>query len=49
MVVAIAVIVAAVALIVLGLYNANISDKANDAADNVAMENARVITDNNNG
>jgi hypothetical protein len=49
MVVAIAVIVAAVALIVLGLYNANISDKANDAADNAAMENARVITDNNNG
>ena len=50
MVVAIAVIVAALALIALGLYNANSSEKANDAADNAAMDNARLITEpgNNN-
>ena len=50
MIVAIAVIVAALALIALGLYNANISEKANDAADNAAMDNVRLITElgNNN-
>ena len=50
MIVAIAVIVAALALIALGVYNANISEKANDAVDNAAMDNVRLITEpgNNN-
>ena len=43
MIVAIAVIVAALALIALGLYNASISKKVNDAADNAAMDNVRLI------
>lgn len=48
MIVAIAVIVAALALIALGLYNASISKKVNDAADNVAMDNVRLITEPGN-